>query len=54
MMGGNWDHIKRVKILELHTGKARNQGTTDNSHTGHWALISESANVKVQNIQHGK
>ena len=30
------------------------QGTTENSHTGHCTHTSESNDVKVQNIQHGK
>jgi hypothetical protein len=52
---GNWNHLKIIqKIPEQHTGKARNQGTTENSHIGHCTHTSESTNVKVQNIQHGK
>jgi hypothetical protein len=35
------------KIPEQHTGKARNQGTTENSHTGHDKRASECTNVKV-------
>ena len=36
IMGGNWNHLKIIqKIPEQHTGKARNQGTTENSHIGH-------------------
>jgi len=36
-----------------HTGKPRNQGATDNSHTGHRTHTSESAAAKIQNIRHG-
>jgi len=35
--GGNWNRLKTVQnVPEQHNGKARNQGTTENSHT--WAL----------------
>jgi ribosomal protein L14E/L6E/L27E len=51
----NWNHLKIIqKILEQHTGKARNQGTTENSHTGRCTHTLESTNVKEQNIQRGK
>jgi hypothetical protein len=34
---GNWNHLKIIqKIAGQHNGKARNQGTTENSHTGHY------------------
>ena len=39
---------------EQHIGKARNQGTANNSHIGHCTQTAESANVKVQNIFHGR
>jgi len=39
---------------EPHTGKARNQGTTENSHIGQCTHTLESTGGKVQNIQHGK
>jgi hypothetical protein len=42
------------KIPEELTGKARNQGTTEDSRTGHCTHTAGSAGVKVQNIQHGK
>jgi len=42
------------KISKPHTGRAQNQGTTENSHIGHCTHNSESTNVKVQNIQQGK
>jgi hypothetical protein len=32
--------------------RARNQGTTKNSRTGHYTHTTESANVKVKNIFH--
>ena len=40
IMGGgcNWNHLKIIhKIPQQHIGKARNQGTTVNSHIGHCA-----------------
>ena len=47
----NWNHFKITKkIPEQHTGRAQNQGTTENSHMGHCTLTSESTDVKVQNI----
>jgi hypothetical protein len=46
----NWNHFKILqKILQQHTGKARSQGTTENSYTGHSAHTAESANVEAQN-----
>jgi hypothetical protein len=42
-----------MKIPEQHTSKAQHQETTENSHTVHSAHISESTNLKVQNVQHG-
>jgi hypothetical protein len=48
---GEWNHLKITqKIPEQHTGKARNQGTKENSHTGHSTHMSESNDVKVQTI----
>jgi hypothetical protein len=48
---GNWNHLKIIqKIPDPHTGTARNQGTTQNSHIGHRTRTAESANVKVQNV----
>jgi hypothetical protein len=41
-------------IPEQHTGKARNEGITKNSHIGHCTHTAESANVKLQNACHGK
>ena len=37
-----------------HTGKARHQGTTDNSNIEHCTQSLESSNAKVQKILHGK
>ena len=46
---GNCNHIKIIqKIPEKPTGKARNQGTAESSHTGHPTHTSETTNVKVQ------
>jgi lipopolysaccharide export LptBFGC system permease protein LptF len=50
----NWNHTKITqRIPELHTGKARHQGATQNSLTGHCARSAGSAKIKVQNIQRG-
>jgi hypothetical protein len=38
------------KIPEQHNGKARNQETTENSHTGHCTQTSESTSVETQNV----
>jgi hypothetical protein len=35
------------KISGQHSGKIRNQGTTENSHIGHCTHTAGSANVKV-------
>jgi uncharacterized protein (UPF0371 family) len=46
---GNWNHFKILqKILEQCTGKARYQGTTENSYIGHSTHTAESANVEAQ------
>ena len=46
---GNCNHFKIIhKIPEQHTGKARNQGSTENSHIGHSTDTVASTNVKVQ------
>jgi hypothetical protein len=37
------------KLLSNINGKARNQGTTENSHTGHGTHTSESTDVTIQN-----
>jgi hypothetical protein len=43
-----WNHFKTLqKILEQHTGKARYEGTTENSYIGHSTHTSESANVEA-------
>jgi hypothetical protein len=48
---GNWNHLNIIqKIPGQHTGKARNQGATENSHIGHCTHTSESTNVEVQYI----
>jgi len=52
---GNWNHLKIIqKMPEQYTGKALNQGTTENNHMGHCTHASGSSNVKVQNIEHEK
>jgi len=50
---GIWNHLKITQTIpEQHSGKARNQGTTENRHTGHCTHTAVSANVEVQNIFH--
>jgi hypothetical protein len=45
----NWNHFKILqKILEQRTGKARYQGTTENSYIGHSTHTAGSANVEAQ------
>jgi hypothetical protein len=46
---GNRKHLKITqKIHKQHTGKARNQETTENRHICHCTLTSKSTNVKEQ------
>jgi len=54
--GANWNHFKITQTIpEPHIGRARNQETTKkNSHIGHCTHTAGSANVKVQNIFHGR
>jgi hypothetical protein len=41
---GNWYHLKIIqKIPEQYTGKALNQGTTENSHIGQCTHTLESS-----------
>jgi hypothetical protein len=48
---GNWNHLKIIQTIpEQHTGKARNQGHTDNSPTGPCKHTSESTNVKFRKV----
>jgi hypothetical protein len=48
---GNWNHFHITQnIPEQNTGKAGNQGATDNSHIGHCTHTAESVDVKVENI----
>jgi hypothetical protein len=52
---GKLNHLKIIqKILNNIPEKPRNQGTTENSHTGHFTHNSESNNIKVNIIQNGK
>jgi hypothetical protein len=39
---------------EQHTGRARHQATTANNHTGQCKHTAESADVKAQNMFHGR
>jgi hypothetical protein len=46
---GSWNNFKILqKILEQRTGKARNQGTTENSYIGRSTHTAESANVEAK------
>ena len=48
---GNWYLSKIIeKIPEQHAGKARNQGTTENSHIGQCAHAWEGINIEVRKI----
>ena len=50
-----WNRIEVIqKIPGQHTGRARSKETTENGHIEHRTRYSESTNVKLQNIQHGK
>jgi hypothetical protein len=51
----NWGHHKSAhKISQQQTWKAWLPVTTENNCTGYCAHTSESSNVKVQNLYHGK
>jgi hypothetical protein len=48
---GNWNNLKVIQErLERHTGKAQNQGMTENIHIWSCKHTAESADVKVQDI----
>jgi hypothetical protein len=52
---GNWLNIKIIqKVPEQHTGKARKQGTEENSYVLHCTQALEGTHVKVQNIHNEK
>jgi hypothetical protein len=45
----NWNHLKILqKIPEQRTGKARYQGTAENSYIGHSTHTAGSAHVEAQ------
>ena len=51
----DWNHINIIQTMpEQHAVRARNQGTTENSHIGHCTHTTESTYIKVQSIQHEK
>ena len=55
IIGGDWKHHKITQTIpKQRTGKARNEGTAKSSHIGHWTHTTESANIKVHNIRHGR
>jgi hypothetical protein len=50
ILRGNWNHLKIIhKIPQQRTGKAQNQGTRENSYTGHCTYTPKSTNVKMRN-----
>jgi len=52
--GGNRNHLKIIcKTPVQHTGKARNQVTAINSHTGHSTHTAGSADVKKKSFNMG-
>ena len=52
---GHWNHFKITKTIpEQQTSKARNEGLQKSSYIGHCTHTAGSANVKVQNIFHGR
>ena len=51
----NWNSLKITQTVpEQPTGKARNYGSTKNIHIWHCTQTAGSADVKVQNIWHGR
>ena len=53
--GGDWNHFKITRTVPVqHKWRERCQGTTANSHTGHCTHTAYSADVKVQDIFHGR
>jgi len=52
---GNWNNLEVTQTIpEQRTGKARDQGSTENSHIGHCRHTAGRAVVEVQNVYHGK
>jgi hypothetical protein len=50
---GNWNNLNIIETISVqHNRKAINQGTAENGHIGNCTHISESANIKAQNIFH--
>ena len=48
---GDWNHLRITQTVpEQHTGKAQDQGTTENSRNGHCTQTAESANVEAHNM----
>ena len=53
--GGNWNRFRIIQNMpQQRTGKAQNQGTTENSHIARGTHTSDSIDVKVRNIHLGK
>ena len=51
---GKWNHLKIIQTIpEQHFGKARNQGTTENSHVGERRQTAERTNVKYKTLNTG-
>jgi len=52
---GKWNHFKITQTIpEQIPGKHKIKGLKNNSHIGHSTHTTASANVKVQNIFHGR
>jgi len=53
---GEWNHLKITQTIpeKPHIRKAQNKGTAKNSHIGQCTHTTETANVKIQNILHGR
>jgi len=48
---GATNHLRIIQAVPgQQSGKARNHGTTENSHIGNCTRTSENSNVKVQNL----
>ena len=46
---GKWGHLRVIQTTpEHHTGKARHQGATENSHMGHSTHTADSTEVRIK------
>jgi len=52
---GDWNYLKITQTIpEQHTGKSRNEVTTENIHIGYCTHTAGSTNVKVPSVFHGR